>query len=511
MKRQAKRWAPAAVLVALLVGVFLFGETAVERLAYAATRGTNQADREMLVQLSEKEQVSKLFRLVAKTVKPAVVEVRVKKRVAVPVTPGMDDFMRRFFGDEAPMPGRPGPRGEPEQPGRGRERRQQYYYQRGLGSGVVVDAGKGHILTNHHVVGGADEVEIILADGRELEAEWVRSDAQTELAVVKVKPDRLIEAPLGDSDKVAVGDWVLAIGAPERLPQTVTAGIISAKGRTTGSRMYEEFLQTDAAINHGNSGGPLVNTRGEVIGINTAIVSRTGVNEGIGLAIPSDMARHVMEQLIETGKVVRGYLGVTIQDIGEKLAESFDIPHTDGALVTGVMPDSPADEAGMKEEDFIVSVAGEPVKDVNDLRNRVAEIAPGRKADVVVVRDGKRKTLSVKIGAQPAEMTAGLQTDPGTAEPARYGIEVRTLNDEMAERFGYEDDLEGVVITNVERGSDAADQGLRPGMVIDRVDGKKVSNARDFGRAVAAADGESLRLRVRMPGGGKQYVVISAD
>jgi len=270
------------VLAVVVVAAVVAGPMLVERIAYAAEKGSNQAVREELRQLSEREQISRLFRTVAKAVKPAVVEVHVRKREAAPSI-DMDEFLRRFFGEQVP-------------PRDSRPERERYRILRGLGSGVIVDAKNGYILTNHHVVAEADEVDVVLADGKKLDAEIVGGDWQTDLAVVKVESDGLIDAPLGDSDKMEVGDWVLAIGSPEKLPQTVTAGIISAKGRKTGGRPYENFLQTDAAINHGNSGGPLVNMRGEVIGINAAIVSRTGVNEGIGLAIPSNMAVDLQRQ-----------------------------------------------------------------------------------------------------------------------------------------------------------------------------------------------------------------------
>jgi len=385
MKRSVKRrryLLVAAGIVALAIAIPL-APSVVEHWAYAAARGTQHADRELLVKLSEKEQLSTLFRTVAKTVKPAVVVIRVKKRVFLPESRlDSDEFMRRFFG---------------EGDGRGlrwrmpRPPREQMQIRHGLGSGVIIDAKKGYVLTNDHVAGEADKVEVILADGRKFQADWVRSDSHTDLAVVKIKPDRLSEAALGDSDKAEVGDLVLAIGAPERLPQTVTAGIISAKDRRTGSRLYENFIQTDAAINHGNSGGPLVNMRGEIIGINAAIVSRTGVNEGIGFAIPSNMARNVMRQLVDSGKVVRGFLGVTIQDVNEKLAESFGLPHSRGALVVELAKGGPAEEAGIKAEDFIVAINGKPLDNVNELLHLVASLVPGTKVKVTVYRGGKRR------------------------------------------------------------------------------------------------------------------------
>jgi serine protease Do len=392
--------------------------------------------------------------------------------------------------------------------------------QRGLGSGVVVDAEKGYVVTNYHVVRGADQVELVAHDGREFAAEWIRTDRQTDLAVIKVKGAKgLIDVPLGDSDKAEVGDWVLAVGAPAGLPQTVTAGIISAKGRSFGGRLigpsgYEDFIQTDAAINRGNSGGPLVNLRGEVIGINNAIItaSRVSGNEGIALAIPSNMVKDVMRQLIDKGKVVRGYLGVMIQDVNDELAESFKLPHSKGALVTNVLKGSPAAEAGVKEDDFIVAVNGKPVKGVNELRNEVAQIAPGKEVELELYRGGEKTAVKVKIGTLPEDVVAA----PGGEEPSRpkrYGLEVETLTKELAERRGYDEDTRGVLVTDVESDSDAAEKGVRPGMVIDSVNGERVTTAAEFERRVAAAAGKKVRIRALQPGGRgrelRRYYVIS--
>ena len=493
---------PLAVAVAIATSL-VFGTMAIEQWSYAAQRGANRADREMLPELSQREQLSKLFRVVAKTVKPAVVEVRVKKKVSMPdVGRDMEGFKwRRPRDDESPFARPPAPR-------RG-DRPERYFFQRGLGSGVIVDAKKGYVLTNYHVVRGADEVEIVLHDERKFDAEWVRSDADTDLAVVKIKGDGFIDAPLGDSDKVEVGDWVLAIGAPERLPQTVTAGIISAKGRTMRSVRYENFLQTDAAINHGNSGGPLVNMLGEVIGINAAIVSRTGVNEGIGLAIPSNMARNIMRQLIAKGRVVRGYLGVNIQDVDEELAKSFNLPGPRGALVTKVIPDTPAAGGGIKEEDFITAINGKAVKDVDGLRHLVAGLVPGDKTEVTVYREGDKETLTVTIGELPTDLAAVGRTPPAKTSPGQYGLEVRTLTKALAQRAGFEKDVEGVLVTDVAGDSDAAEKGVARGMVIDRIGDKEVRSAEDFAKLAAAAEGKPLRLRVATRQGVRKYIVVA--
>lgn len=488
----------AAVLAGMLsAGIVIYGRTAVERIAYAVETGQSEALKESLAELSSKDVLSVLFRQVGKLAKPAVVEVRVTKWIRRP-DPG--ELFRRFFGDkDLPFKFRI-PRDGQQQP---RMR------QMGLGSGVVIDAENGYVLTNNHVVAGADEVEVVLADNRKFEAVWVRTDPATDLAVVKIKPDRLCAIELGDSDKVSVGDWVLAIGSPRGLPQTVTAGIISAKGRSTGrTRLYQNYLQTDAAINKGNSGGPLVNMKGQVIGINNLIASYSGGNEGIGFAIPSNMAKGIMKQLIRTGKVVRGFLGVNIQNVDEGLAKSFKLPHTEGALVGKVVKGSAADAAKMKIGDFITHVDGRKVRDVNQLRNAVAALAPGKTVNVKIIRDGKTRTLEVKLGAKPEQVAFASDLTPGTAAAGAFGLKVATLTKDLAAKYGHENDVRGVVITEVAPESDAAEQDLREGMVITHIDGKPVSGSSAFAKSLSArADG--VRLRVTDSKGGQRFVFIT--
>ena len=499
----SRLWVPLVVVgIVVWAGLYFFGPAMAGRVAYAMEVGKVEAVRKNLERLSKHDQLSGLFREVAKAVKPAVVEIRVTKKFTTEM-PDMEDFFRRFFDDNR-MPFRhrrvPAPK-------------KREFFRRGLGSGVVIDAGKGYIMTNYHVVAGANKSEVVLGDGRKLDIEWTRSDPQTDLAIVKVKPERLIDAPLGDSDAVQVGDWVLAIGAPEGLPQTVTAGIISAKGRQDGQpNRYQNFLQTDAAINHGNSGGPLVNMKGQVIGINTAIVSRTGVNEGIGLSIPSNMAGRVMKQLIDHGKVTRGFLGIAFQTVDEKLAKSMGLPGTEGVLVTQVAKGGPADKGGIEAEDFIVSVDGKAITGTQALRHQVANIAPGTRVKIVVYREGKKKTLTVTLALQPKDMTAAFVDRPvGEADLAEsYGLKVTTLDPKAAEKAGFKKDATGVLIAEVAEGSAAAEQGLRAGMLITRVGNKDVRTAEEFAAILGDKDAAGgVRLRVADPTGAVRFVFIT--
>ncbi len=501
--RTFKTWLPLALVMGLLMGGMVFGPPLAERIAYAAEKGKQEATRAELAELSERDHLSTLFRAVAKAVKPAVVEVRVEKLAKLPdvekfLEPFENDFPFRFRF-------------------RFPKRQRQPRKLRGLGSGVIVDAENGYVLTNYHVVGDADEVEVVLGDGRKFEAQWVRSDPDTDLAVIKIGADGLVEAPLGDSDAMRVGDWVLAIGAPRGLSQTVTAGIISAKDRYQYQRFshtsYQNFLQTDAAINKGNSGGPLVNMKGEVIGINNFIASYSGGNEGIGFAIPSNMVRDVMDQLIDRGKVVRGYLGVMIQDLGPRAVKSLGLPDSRGALVTLVEEGKPADEAGIRIGDVIVSVNGKAVANVNELRNAVAGIRPGKIVEVGIYRDGEKMTVELTLIARPAGRAFARRGEeaPGETGVRGLGIHVVTATEELAKKYGYKKPVKGVLITEVGEDSDAFDQGLRGGMVITHVQDKPVESAGEFAEAVEGADpGLGLRLRVINPLGGAKYVFLRA-
>jgi serine protease Do len=362
---------------------------------------------------------------------------------------------------------------------------------------VIVSEG-GYILTNNHVVAGADEVTVALSDDRRLTAEVVGTDDKSDVAVLKVDAENLLPAPLGDSDAIRVGQWVLAIGSPFGLDQTVTAGIVSAKGRAdVGIADYEDFIQTDAAINPGNSGGPLVNLEGEVVGINTAIASRTGGFMGVGFAIPSNMARTIMENIIDDGRVERGWLGAMIQDLSPELAESFNFHSTDGVLIGDVVPDGPADKAGIRAGDIVTKFNGKPVRKMSQLRNAVASTAPETEAEVEVFRDGKRMTRTVTIGLLEGRYVAG----GGTPSAFDLGMTVQTLTPEMAQQAGFERDEKGVIVTQVESGSLAARVGIRPGDLIVAVGAARIGDLGDFREAMRESDvRRGIRMQVKREG-----------
>jgi Do/DeqQ family serine protease len=424
---------------------------------------------------------------VVKVVTPAVVTIRTEGRARVSPTQFQDDdLFRRFFGDQfGNTPRRmPAPR------------------TRGLGSGVVVTS-DGYLLTNHHVIDGASEIRVEFADGRTLPAKLIGSDQPSDLAVLKIDADHLPTLTLGDSDAVQVGDVVLAVGNPLGIGQTVTSGIVSAKGRSTGvgDGSYEDFLQTDAPINHGNSGGALVNTKGELVGINSQILSVSEGNIGIGFAIPANMARHVMDQLRTSGRVTRAQLGVVVQPVTSDLAASLGLKETRGAIVSSVAAGSAAERAGVKRGDVIVSFNGQPITEYNALRNRVASTKPGTDARIGIVRDGSEKTLTVKLDEAAANRSA--RDGSGTApeeEQTALGVAVAPLTPESAARAGIKGDAKGLLVQNVEPGSRAADAGLQPGDVIVEANRKSVTSVDELRAAAQASTGRPLLLLVNREG-----------
>jgi serine protease Do len=359
--------------------------------------------------------------------------------------------------------------------------------QRGLGSGVIFKP-DGYILTNHHVVDGAEGIKVEMSDQRVFNARLVGSDPPSDLAVLQVDRSDLPVLALGDSDSVRVGDVVLAVGNPLGIGQTVTAGIISARGRTTGlsDGSFESFLQTDAPINRGNSGGALVNTAGELVGINSQILSPTGVNIGIGFAIPVNMARYVTDQLTSTGRVRRGKLGVTIQPITSDLAASLGLTEVRGVIVSGMESGGPADRAGIKQGDVITAIDGKPVEDSNSLRNQIASTQPGTEITLTVRRDGSEQPIRVKLEELSVEASqAGSNRGEGSGSNGLYGVSVSPLNPETARRLGLPDDTRGMVVTGVEPISPAADAGLQPGDVITQVNRQPVSSVAELRSALA--------------------------
>lgn len=447
---------------------------------------------------------------IVKKVAPSVVKVLVaEKAKKVPVAEGHPFFdlpgFREYFGDpHGGQFGGPGRRG-----GSFRQPPSQ-----GLGSGVVV-SDDGYILTNSHVVQGADTIKVSLNDGRELTAKVVGTDPETDLAVIKVEAKELPAITFTDSDKVEVGDKVLAVGNPFGIGQTVTSGMVSGLGRATLGLDYEDFIQTDAAINPGNSGGALVDAHGRLIGINTAILSRSGGFQGIGFAVPANLARNVMEQLVKNGKVIRGYLGVSVQDITQTLAEHFELKDRKGALVAEVVPESPADEAGLENGDIITRFNGKPVNDARHLKLTVATVPPGEKVKTEVLRDGDEKTIEVTIAKRPGDRSLarndggafGAGEDTGTLN----GVGVADLEPQTRREFGIPPRVRGALVTNVDPESPAAAAGLQPGDVIQEINREPVRNAEDAIRLTENPDSKQTLVRIWNQRGTRYLVVDETE
>ncbi|MHB8173160.1 MAG: DegQ family serine endoprotease [Nitrospirota bacterium] len=416
-------------------------------------------------------QMSDALADVAAQVMPAVVNISTTKTVKEenPMYPFFEDpLFRKFFG-------------EPNEP----NQREKEFKERSLGSGVIVSS-DGYIITNNHVIEGASEIKVVLADKREFKAKVVGADSRSDVAVIKIAAKDLPTITWGNSDKLRPGGIVMAVGSPFGLTQSVTMGIISAVGRANvGIEDYEDFIQTDAAINPGNSGGALVDMKGELVGINTAIYSRTGGYQGIGFAVPSNMARQVMESLIKTGKVIRGYLGVSVQDVTPELAKQFGVPVGEGALVGEVVKGSPAEKAGFKQGDVIEEFNGQKVEDSGHLRNLTASTAVGSKVNVVVIRNKKKETITVTVGELPKKMAAAAgQTEEAGKATALSGVSVENLTPDLISKLGLSAGATGVAVISVKPGSAAEESGLQRGDVITEIDRNTVRNIKDYNNQV---------------------------
>jgi serine protease Do len=494
-KNLLTRWPSLAACSAVLVAVATIAATSKEEgkqpskaASPPAVAGERSAPRETVGRYS--------FAPVVKKVSPSVVKVNTTVRTKQTSLQGIPDLdnplLRRFFGDQF---GRPG-----------RQPRLEMPPQHGVGSGVIVTK-DGYILTNNHVVDGADEVKVALLDGREFTAKVVGRDPQTDLAVVKVEGSDLPAVEMADSDKIEVGDVVLAIGNPFGIGQTVTTGIISATGRATLGLDYEDFIQTDAAINPGNSGGALVDVDGRLIGINTAILSRSGGNQGIGFAIPTNLARDVKDQLVKNGSVTRGYLGVMIQDVTPALAKEFKLKQQKGALVGDVVPKGPADKAGLKSGDVVMEFNGRPVRDSRYLKLEVARVKPGSSVQVKVLRDGATKALEVKAAELPGSEKLAKSDSQSSDTEALQGVAVTDLDPQARRQFNVPETVKGALVADVEGNSAAREAGLKPGDVILEINRQPVKTAEDAVKLTENPKDKTTLLRV-WSNGGTRYVVV---
>lgn len=470
-------------LKALLAAVFIAGGATLAVVTLTTTTPNNahaHIPTAMLAPTANGGQPSLAPML--KNVLPAVVNIAVSGSITIRNPLMEDPFFRHFFGNPDQQ--------QPEQ----REKTQS------IGSGVIVDADKGYILTNHHVIAGADSIKVTLKDGRTLPAKLIGSDAPTDIAVLQVKAKGLTALPMADSSTLQVGDFVVAIGDPFGLGQTVTAGIVSALDRTTDIDGYQNFIQTDASINPGNSGGALVDLQGRLVGINSQILSRSGGNIGIGFAIPTDLARTVMNALIKHGKIEHGQIGVMIQKLTPELAKALGLKEQTGVVVSKVMPGSPAEKAGLQTEDVIVSVNGRPVTNALQLRNAVGLLEVGQKVDLGVVRDNKQHTVTVTVGKSSDVTASAAGSD---LFPALQGASYSALTDPLSDGGP----SRGIVVKDVQQGSPADQSGLQDGDVITSVNRHPVSTIEAF-RKLANKNQSQLLLRVAR-GNGAMFILLT--
>lgn len=506
-----KSWHTKKYFLTLLIISFFFSLV----LGYVDSTGNvNAATKEEELENLSKE-IEKLYgevsvferslELVAEYVKPSVVSITTVKVFKHPTRrfhgEGREkrrrDPFRDFFGEDFFDRFFPGPRNRPPK---------GEFKTKSLGSGVIVDK-RGYILTNNHVVADMDELKVKLIDKREFDAKIIGTDPLTDLAVIKIEGENLVPAKMGNYDKIKPGQWAIAIGNPFGLTHTISFGVISAIGRSgVGIAQYENFIQTDAAINPGNSGGPLVNIKGEIIGINTAIFTRSGGYQGIGFAIPVNMAKAVLRDLIEKGRVTRGWLGVVIQNLDESLAKQFGVDVTEGVLISDVQDDSPAKEAGFERGDILIEFDDKKMVDINELRNTVAQTEVDKQVNVKVLRKGKEKTLTVKIGEQPSDLF-GISAYPA----GKYlGMTVQDLTKELADSMGYEGE-NGVLVSSVEQGSPAAQAEIKEGDLIKEVNREKVTNVKEFKEVLRGADKDKDILLLIRRGMHTRFVIIKSE
>jgi serine protease Do len=469
---------------AIILSAILIAGLSVSGSAFAKERVVSKDTSQLLGKLSD------ALAEVAEVARPSVVNISTTSTVSVEESPFGDMFndplFRHFFGDQFGHPGQ-----------------KRKYKSSALGSGVIVSS-DGYILTNNHVVKGADEIKVILYDKREFKGKVVGTDPRTDLAVVKIDAKDLPTIKIGDSGKLKTGDIVLAIGNPFGLNQTITMGIVSAVGRSNiGLADFEDFIQTDAPINPGNSGGALVNSNGELVGINTAIYSTSGGYMGIGFSIPSDMAKSVMDSIIKYGKVIRGWMGVSIQNLTPELAKTMGFKETEGVLISGVESGSPADKAGLKRSDLIVAFGGKKVTDSTGLRNMVAASAPGTKVDVKIIREGKELTIPMTLGEYKEKKII----KKAEYENALKGVTVQELTPGVRDRLDLPENLNGVVITNISAESPA--QGLlQPKDVIQEVNRHAIQSAQEFEQVVSKIGPHDTVLLLIYREGGSVYLTI---
>lgn len=507
MHRSSRNVGKVAALIMLGAALFLGGEY----LSYSNAAGVLSTTP---VATPAVPDVSKTpapgFAAVAKAVTPAVVNItsratRVRDQKG-PGRRGPEDFGHSWpFGPEGPFrfgPDNPfGPQG-PQGP------QPPEFHGGGMGSGVIISP-DGYVLTNNHVVEGSAELSVTLPDKREFKGKIVGTDPKTDLAVVKVEGKDLPHIKWGDSSKLQVGEYVLAVGNPFGLNSTVTLGIVSALGRgRMGITQYEDFIQTDAAINPGNSGGALVNTDGELVGINTAILSRTGGYQGVGLAVPTSMAHPVFDSLVKTGKVMRGFLGIGIQDMTQDLAKSFGLKEPKGALVSNVAEDSPADKAGIKQGDVIVGFQAESIVDAGSLQRAVTRTTAGTKVIVKVMRDGHEKELTATIGEQTE--TKQVASIDKSSDNALAGVEVQALDRQMARELGLQNKTDGVVVMNVDQDSQADRSGLAQGDVIREINRHPIKSVKDYEKIVSGLKKDEDALLLVNRRGSSLFITVKA-